>query len=263
MTEYLGVEEARSLPGLRMVLTQGVPGPWGEAAKDMFRVKGIPFARVAQQGGRPNPEIETWTGQSNAPQAIWEDEPARSGWAEIVLLAERLAPAPRLLPDDAEERAALFGLGFLLAGEDGFGWQRRLMMLHPILSLPHSALPPDNPVRQTVERLARRYGYSAEAAEAAPARAAAILRALGARLEAQKSAGSPYFFGDALTALDVLWAAFAALVQPLPEAQCSFSPALRAQYTLEDPTVLEAVSPLLLAHRNFVYDKHLGLPLEF
>jgi glutathione S-transferase len=262
VAEYIGVEEARNLPGLRMVLTQGVPGPWCEAAKGMFHVKGIPFARVAQQGGQPNPEVEAWTGQSNAPQAIWEDEPARSGWAEIILLAERLAPDPPLLPRDAAERAALFGLGFLLAGEEGFGWQRRLMLLHPILSLPHDALPPDNPVRQTVERLGRRYGYSAEAAQAAPTRAAALLRPLAERLDVQKRAGSPYFFGDALTALDVMWAAFAALVKPLPEEQCRFSPALRAQYTLEDPTVLEAVSPLLLAHRDLVYEKHLGLPLD-
>ncbi len=245
------------------MLTQGVPGPWGEAAKGMFQVKGIPFARVAQRGGQPNSEIEAWTGQSNAPQAVWEDEPARSGWVEIILLAERLAPEPPLLTVDAGERAEMFGLGFLLAGEEGFGWQRRLMMLHPILSLPDSALPADNPVRQTVETLGRRYGYSVDAAEAAPARAAAILRALTARLELQKSAGSPYFFGGALTALDILWATFAALVKPLPEEQCSFPPALRAQYTVENPIVLEALSPALLAHRDFIYDKHLALPLEF
>jgi len=262
VTEYIGVEEARGLPGLRLVLTRGVPGPWGEAAKGMFRLKGIPFVRVAQDGGQPNAELEAWTGQANAPQAVWQDEPSRSGWAEIVLLAERLAPEPPLLPADAAERAELFGLGFLIAGEQGFGWQRRLMMLHPMLSLPHDRLAADHPMRQVMERLGGRYGYSPEAAEAAPERAAAILRVLSQRLEAQHAAGSPYFFGQQPTACDVLWAAFAALLRPLPEEHCAFAPMLRAQYTAEDPRILEAASPLLLAHRDLVYEKHLGLPLD-
>ena len=137
------------------------------------------------------------------------------------------------------------------------------MMLHPTLSLPHDQLPADHPVRQVVERLARRYGYSPEAAEAAPERAAEVLRVLSDRLEAQQSAGSPYFLGAELTALDVLWAAFAALLEPLPEEHCAFAPMLRAQYTASDPRLLEAASPLLLAHRDRVYEKHLGLPLDF
>ncbi|MGI9589739.1 MAG: hypothetical protein ACR2P8_00110 [Myxococcota bacterium] len=262
MAETISVEEARSLPGLRLVLTRGVPGPWGEAAKGMFRVKEIPFARVGQDGGEPNAELEAWTGRANAPQAVWEDEPARAGWAEIILLAERLAPDPPLLPSDAGLRAELFGLGFLIAGEEGFGWQRRLMMLHPVLSLPHDQLPPDHPMRQVVERLGGRYGYSPEAAQAAPGRAAEVLRVLSARLEAQQRAGSPYLLGAELTALDVLWAAFAALLQPLPEEHCAFAPMLRAQYTASDPRILAAASPLLLAHRDQVYEKHLGLPLD-
>lgn len=262
MAEYIGVEEARNLPGLRLVLTRGVPGPWGETAKGMFHVKGIPFARVAQEGGQPNAELEAWTGQANAPQALFEDEAPRSGWAEIILLAERLAPEPPLLPRDAAERAELFGLGFLIAGEEGYGWQRRLMLLHPMLSLPESQLPADNPLRQIMSRLGNRYGYSAEAAEAAPERAAAVLRVLSARLDAQKRDGSPYFFGHTLTALDVMWAAFCALLKPLPEEQCRFAPMLRAQYTAEDPRILEAASPRLLEHRDFVYEKHLGLPID-
>ena len=34
--EYLSVEEAKNRSGLRLVLTRGVPGPWGEAAKAIF-----------------------------------------------------------------------------------------------------------------------------------------------------------------------------------------------------------------------------------
>ncbi len=48
---YLSIEEGRKAPGLRLVLTQGVPGPWGEAAKAIFKVKGLAYRAVAQAGG--------------------------------------------------------------------------------------------------------------------------------------------------------------------------------------------------------------------
>ena len=40
---YLSVEEGRKAPGLRLVLTQGVPGPWGESAKAIFKIKGLAY----------------------------------------------------------------------------------------------------------------------------------------------------------------------------------------------------------------------------
>ena len=51
LAHYLSVEEAISLKGLRLVLTRGVPGPWGEAAKAILHVKNIPYVRVAQTAG--------------------------------------------------------------------------------------------------------------------------------------------------------------------------------------------------------------------
>lgn len=44
--EYLEPEIARNRSGLRLVLTAGVPGPWGEAAKSIFSLKGIDFLPV-------------------------------------------------------------------------------------------------------------------------------------------------------------------------------------------------------------------------
>jgi len=46
------------------------------------------------------------------------------------MLAERIAPAPRLLPDAVADRALVFGLGRELCGELGLGWCRRLMLVH-------------------------------------------------------------------------------------------------------------------------------------
>lgn len=249
--------EARKRTGLRLVLTVGVPGPWGEAAKGIFHAKGIPFDRVIQRAGQPNVDLVDWTGESNAPQAIHGDEPPRNRWNDIVLLAERIAPDPPLLPADPTERAALFGLLHELCGEDGFGWSRRLMMLTPAM-----ALPDEHPGRRLVATLAGRYGWSPEAAERAPHRAAEVLRLFSDRLAAQRARGSEYLVGEALTALDIYWAAFAALLEPLPADLCAMPEGLRQGYGRRDPIVDAALDRALLAHRDRIYERHLELPID-
>ena len=72
--DYLSVEEGRQRGGLRLVLTVGVPGPWGEAAKGILHVKGIAYAPVCQMPAGENSELEAWTGRNNAPVAVYEDE---------------------------------------------------------------------------------------------------------------------------------------------------------------------------------------------
>jgi hypothetical protein len=163
--EYLDVEEARSRSDLRLVLTAGVPGPWGEAAKGLFHVKKIPYVAVAQEGGGENAALREWTGHDNAPIVVCGDDPTCTVWTEIVFFAERLAPEPALIPADPVDRASMFGLCHEICGENGLGWSRRLMMLHEVLQV--SALA-DSPAGETVRRLGARYGYSPGAAESAP-----------------------------------------------------------------------------------------------
>ena len=55
--EYISVEEARTRPGLRLVLTRGVPGPWSEAAKAVFRLRDVDYVPVEQIAGGPNTEL--------------------------------------------------------------------------------------------------------------------------------------------------------------------------------------------------------------
>jgi len=258
--KYLGVEEARSRRDLRLVLTAGVPGPWGEAAKGLFQVKRIPYVAVAQEGGGDNAALREWTGYDNAPIVVYGDERPRSVWTEIVFFAERLVAEPALVPADPADRASMFGLCHEICGEDGLGWSRRLMMLHEALQIPAVA---DSPAGDAVRRLARKYGYSPAAAEAAPARAAEILALLASRLREQRGRGSRFFVGDALSALDVYWAAFAAVVRPLPAALCPMPEFLRAQYDVRDARVSEAIDPLLLEHRDSIYREFLQLPLDF
>ncbi len=261
MMDYIGIEEAQQRTGLRLVLTVGVPGPWGEAAKGVFHVKKIPYLAVAQLGGQANDELRAWTGHDNAPQAIYEAERPRIHVSEILFLAERLEPNPPLIPTDPGERATAFGLLHELGGEMGFAWCRRLQLFHPILTLPEGAVPA--PLVESVSRMAAKYGYSPEQAALADQRVVEILELLSDTLRQQRDRGSGFLVGDRLSAVDIYWATFAAMVEPLPHDQCPMDDMLRGSYTLSDENALAAVDPLLLAHRDRIYRDSLELPLQF
>jgi glutathione S-transferase len=260
MPDYVDAEKARNLPGLRLVLTAGVPGPWGEAAKALFHVKKIAYTPVRQDAGQPNEALKAWTGETNAPQAVIDDEPARTGWAEILLLAERLESTPRLIPTDPAERAFCFGLLHEIAGEDGFAWNRRLQLLHPMMSSPDAAT---NPAFEGARRLAKRYRYSAEAVERAEGRVCDVLSLFSRQLAAQKAAGNDYLLGPELSAVDLYWATFAAMIEPLPPEQCPMPEMLRGAYGTMSPKAAKTLDRALLAHRDFVYERHLPMPLDF
>lgn len=252
--DWIDVATARDLPGLRLVLSAGVPGPWGEAAKGLFHAKAIPFTRVAQLPGGDNEALRAWTGRDDAPIAVWNDEKPRDGWIEIALLAERIAPEPRLVPDAVADRALVFGLGRELCGELGLGWCRRLMLVQQL-----AQAAPELPITRY---LASRYGCDAKLAEAAPQRVVAILQAFSAQLAAQRERGRRYLVGDALSPLDIWWASFAAMIEPLPPELCPMRPDTRAAYRVRDPAVREAIDPALLEHRDFIYREHLELPVR-
>jgi glutathione S-transferase len=257
--EYLEVDEARRRSGVRLALTLGVPGPWGEAAKGLLHAKGIPFAWVAQDPGTPNETLRGWTGLSNAPQLIYDGEEPLHAWADLVFFAERLQPEPALIPHDPAERALMFGLIREIAGEQGLGWCRRLTLFHPLLSSPGAR---ENPALEVVVRMGDRYRYSAAAAEAAPARIAGILDLLAQQLAARRAVGSSYLVGKSLSALDIYWAAFATMLAPLPAELCPMQDFMRQQYTAQDPVILASLTPALLEHRDFVYREHLELPVR-
>lgn len=255
MAKFIDVEAARTLPGMRLVLTTNVPGPWGEAAKGILHVKSIPFVRVRQEIGGENEALAAWTGQTSAPVAIWNDERPRTTSLEILFLAERLAPEPALIPDDPEDRARMFGYCHEIIGEQGLGWSRRLTLLQPILDAGGEAAP------APMLRMAGKYGYSRAAAAAANARVVAVLRMLGAQLERQRAAGRRFLIGDRLSALDIYWSTFAALLAPLPEALCPMQAGLRQVYSADGPT-RAALDPALLEHRDAVYREFLELPVD-
>lgn len=256
MPDYVPIERAKTMTGLRLVLT-AMPGPpWTEAAKAVFHVKRIPYVPVAQQPMVTNDALREWTGLENAPIAVYDSEKARAGWAEILFLAERLAPEPTLIPPAPDERVRFFGLAHELCGEDGLGWNRRLLMIRDFYEGRGQG------AREVGDYLAVRYGWSEAAAARAPERVAEILRTLSAQLGAQRERGRGYLVGEALSALDLYWAAFAALIEPLAATDCPMPDFLRAMYTVTDPTLRAALDPALLEHRDRIYRDHLELPVD-
>jgi len=253
--KYVTVDEGRNARGLRLVLSQGVPGPWGEAAKAIFRVKGLDYLAIAQQGGGENAALREWTGQVSAPVAVWEDEPPRTDSLDILFLAERLSSRPRLIPEDVEQRVRMFGIAREIIGRRGLGWMRRIMIFAPMI---RSGQAPES-----IQRMAARYGYRQELADSAPADVARILGYLAATLERQQALGSRYFVGDTLTAADIYWAAFSNLVSPMAPQHCPMPEFLRGPYADVGPVVAAALEPVLIAHRDFVFAEHIGLPMDF
>lgn len=252
---YLPVEEAIPHPGLRMVVVGNVPSPWGEAAKGLFHIKGIDWVGVRL--AYDSEALKQWTGgQLNGPIAFYGQEPPRGGWAEILELAERLKPTPALLPADAAAREKVLGLGREILGEGGLCWTRRLQMVHAGLqSQPGFPAP-------VAKYLAKKYGYSQDAAPTYGTQVQALLASLATRLKQQRDAGSNYYVGNALTAADVYSGTAMALFRPLPHEQCPMKPDTRAAFEAVDPQTNAALDPILLEHRDRIYAQHLALPLS-
>ena len=161
------------------------------------------------------------------------------------------------MPADPAERALVFGLAHEICGEEGLGWARRLQLVHAGLQNA------DGFPARTSQYLGKKYGYHGpETGAAAGVRTAQLLAMLAARLKAQHQAGSRYYVGDALTAVDVYSATFMALFVPLPPEQCAIASSLRAAFETRDGRTDAALDPILLEHRDWMYATHLELPLS-
>jgi len=256
--KYVSVAEARTMSGLRLVLSAGVPGPWGEAAKAVLNARNVPFVAVAQQPMAANEALREWTGCRNAPTAVYDDEPPLTNWFDIVMLAQRLGSGASLLPEASADRVLCLGFIMEICARDGLGWNRRLNMLESIWR--SKGL---DAAEQHERDYLRDYGFSPEAAARAPQRVADILGALAARLHAQQRRGSDFLVGDRLSAADLYWACFSQLVGPLPKAANPIPDYVATFYSAIPETVAAALDPILFAHRDRVYERQIGLPLDY
>ena len=241
------------MDGLRLLVIRGVPSPWTQAAKGIFKVKGLAHQLVQRGEDDPPALLREWTGQDSFPVVAYEAEPTRSGWAEILLLAERLAPSPSLIPSDPTERVLFFGLCHEIAGEMGLAWCRRIMGIDAGLK--------SDPPNPASGYLGPKYGYNEDSAARAPGRIVDILTVLRDQLLGQQDAGNRYLMGE-LSALDIYWATFCTLLSPPPPEVCPIPDYLVDMFTATEPEVVSLLAGPLLGHRDFIYDEHLGLPVE-
>jgi glutathione S-transferase len=255
MINYVTPAEAIAHKGLRLVIVRGLPSPWGQAAKTIFEIKKLDFVVAPLILAGTNAEIAAWSGQNSAPVAAWQDEPPVNKWIDILNLAERLAPEPALIPGDAWDRAIMFGLANELFGEGGICWYRRLQSIDSNLASPQ---PPESAVV-----LGRKYRYSKEEAEVAPARIVESLNIFTTQLRDQQALGSSFLVGDRLSAVDIYFTAMMNLIAVLPKEQCPIPDQLRPGFTARDPAILNALSPILLAHRQRIFDDYFKCPMEF
>lgn len=257
--KYVSVAEARKLPGLRLALSAGTPGPWSISARAMFDIRNVPYVPVLQVVMDPNAELVEWTGRRNAPVAVYNDEPAKDGWLEITHMAERLGSGPSLFPVDPLDRALAVGLSAELCGHAGFGWARRLTMTKGSDSAEIDEAKIDQSGRDS---MMRQYGARPGAADGAEERCIGVLEAFSAQLHRQRDAGSPFLIGDRLSHVDVHWACFSQLVGPLPQDECVMPERMRAIYSLVSDRLAVAVDPILIEHRNRIFHTYIELPLE-
>ncbi len=256
--DYVSVKAARHMPGLRLVLTAHMPGPWGEAAKYIFSARGIDFVPVEQRAMEANEDLFEWTGMRNAPIAMYADEPPQSTWLELLLLAERVGSGASLIPEDPVDRALMMGFSTEICSPDGFAWSRRLeLMGRPDVQNPSSDTAYD------MKRMTQSYGVTPETIARAPGRMISVMQGLASQLHRQQAQGSDYLIGQRLSACDLHWAAFSGFVAPLPPELCPMPDFMRHNYTHLTPDLAAALDPILLEHRDRIYQRHIKLPMDF
>ncbi|MFO0616752.1 MAG: glutathione S-transferase C-terminal domain-containing protein [Polyangiaceae bacterium] len=247
--QFVDLETARATRGLRLVLAGGIPSPWSEAAKGIFAVKDVPF--VAVRLLPTDKEVRSWARTRNAPVALYDDEPGRTGWADILELAERIGPAPSLVPKKPRERVRMFGLAHEVVGEGDLAWNARLVTIADGIETDGArGFPPF-----VGKYLGARYGFEAARVALARERVVEVLALLAEELGA-----GPFFFGEELTALDVYSAAVVNVLDPLPDDVCPILPPIRHAFE-SMRAVLGALPPALVAHRERMYAQHLEWPI--
>lgn len=253
---WLTLEEAISTAGVRLILARfGVPSPWSEFCRALFDTKRIAYRRVDGRDAEGSYHaLRALSGQESVPVVLIGPEAPRSSWIEQLLAAERLAPQVPLLPADASSRAMVIGLIAELCAEGGFGWSRRLQMIARLTA-------PAAHARDQQMGLYLRYKYGATQGYDAERRCQDIVATFADLLRHQLDWGKGFLFGDRLSALDLAWAAFATLLEPLPEADCAMSARWRDLFRWTPAGMCADDLQMLLAHRDRIYRQHLQLPI--
>lgn len=237
-----------------LVSVAQIPSPWSESVKGLLHLQGREFS-VLRLDPR-NQELHAWAGSPSAPALLL---PGKSGITQAVEIIEALQETGQgksLLPADQNDRSAVLDLVRELVDPGGLAWNRRLMGIHGGLTGQGGFVEP------IAQYLGKKYGYEASKVPKAQERLVETLGMLTRRLRKQKDANMPYLFGREISAADVYCAVTMAIFAPLDERQCPMDPAIRKTFEERDETTGQALDPILLEHRDFIYRHHLELPVR-
>ncbi len=248
MIEFVPLADAKEAKGLRVVVNGMVCSPWSEAVKAVFRIAELPIMAVRAMRG--DKEISAWAGIDNSPVVFHFREPPRTSANAIVGLAARLAPG-KVVPEEPVARAEAMGLIELIAGEQGIGWNGRLAMIHAGLTA-NEGFPP-----QVAGYLGKRYGYTPDAMAELPAKVAAQLAVLDAKL-----GRADYFGGSKPSAVDAYVATFLTPLVELKQEDCPrmFAPMIPA-FGAAAKLFRSVIPPALVELRTRMFSTHLEWPI--
>jgi glutathione S-transferase len=247
------LETALTAPGLSVLVAAGVPSPWSQAALAILHYKRVPFLRV--QTRVSDPAFQRWNRAFNLPAVLCDAEPVRTGWANILALSERLAPARPLSPANPAERVRMLGLCHECMGEGALVWCARLLAIESgIASQGREGFP-----LQIARYLAPRYGFGTVPVNELRSRAVSLL----SHLEAERArAVGPYFMGETISAIDFYSAVTMNALVPLPEVMCPMAPEIRKAFEWMGAQLSGSIPRGLLAHRDDMISRHFELPME-
>ena len=245
--QHVDLETGKSARGVRIVSSAIVPSPWSEAAKALFTIAKVPF--VVVRAVPRDPAIAGWTGAHTCPLSFTTTSRCDRVVADPALAA-RLGD---VLPRDLHDRVTTTGLIHEIAGEDGLGWNARLMMIHAGLTT-NGARGLRHRRRSTSPR------STATRPSGSPRRAR--VRSRSSPRSASVSAVRRIFGGDRPNALDAYVATFLTPLREISEADCpSLQPPMRAGLAAAADELGAHVPPSLFALRARMFERHLEWPI--
>jgi len=253
--EFISLDEAAAMTtGTRVTFIPGVPALYSEALKNICYAKGVPLIRALHPmmgvdeatGQDRQARLFELTSQTSLPTLFHNDERPRNVWTEQLALVERIGATdkPKLIPDDVNDRVAMYGLCAIVLGEDGFVWNMRILG--------------DSP-------LGRKYGFNEDASASAPKKMAEILDLIAHRLEAQEKAGSPYLVGNTVSAVDIYWATMSMsfLVPPseiMPVTKQNQGMLKYFSRNAGIPDIAEVLTDRIKAHQRYILTTYCETP---
>jgi len=251
---YIGLSQAQAATGVRMIVPQGVPSPWSEAAKALLWLRAIPWQAVYLD--QRDEDMARWSGRRSAPVLFYNQQAPLYRWHDIVAFTQQHGSGQSLVPDEPQQQQQVMAWCQRLCDARGLGWNRRLIGVDKGLKGEAGGYP------EFIARyLGKKYGYDAAQAHRYQPAVIAELQALAQQLRQQKSQGSPFLVGTRLTIADIYLACFMAFFKPYDDSVCAMSPVLRTVFETLDAPLEKALEPILLAHRDFIYQQFLELPL--